>query len=89
MEFEWWEAKRLAVLSGRGLDFLDARRLFDGRDVYTVPAPRGSEQRWVSIGQLDAVMVAVVWTRRGDAVRIITMRRARDEEQRQYRAAYG
>jgi uncharacterized protein len=69
MEFEWWEAKRLAVLSERGLDFLDARRLFDGRDIYTVPSPRGREQRRVSIGQLDEVMVAVVWTRRSDAIR--------------------
>ena len=88
-EFEWWEAKRLAVLSERGLDFLDARRLFDGRDIYTVSSPRGSEQRWVSIGELDEVMVAIVWTRRGDAIRIITMRRARDEEKGRYRAAYG
>ena len=89
MEFEWWEAKRLAVLRDRGLDFLDARRLFDGRDNYAVPSPRGGEQRWVSVGELDKVMVAVVWTRRGDAVRIITMRRARDEEKRRYRAIYG
>jgi hypothetical protein len=38
--FEWWEAKRLAVLSERGLDFLDARSLFDGRDIYTIASPR-------------------------------------------------
>jgi uncharacterized DUF497 family protein len=73
MDFEWWEAKRLAVLGERGLDFLDARRLFDGRDVITVPSPRGREQRWLSIGELDEVMVAVVWTHRGHAIRIITM----------------
>jgi hypothetical protein len=30
MEFEWWEAKRLAVLDARRLDFLDGRRMFDG-----------------------------------------------------------
>jgi uncharacterized DUF497 family protein len=73
----------------RGLDFLDARSLFDGRDIYTIPSPRGGEQRLVSIGQLDDVMVAVVWTRRGAAIRIITMRRARDEEKRRYHAMYG
>jgi uncharacterized protein len=89
VEFEWWEAKRLAVLIERGLDFLDARSLFDGRDIYTIPSPRGGEQRWVSIGQLDDVMIAVVWTRRGAATRIITMRRARDEEKRRYYAVYG
>ena len=30
MEFEWREAKRLAVLDARQLDFLDGRRMFDG-----------------------------------------------------------
>jgi hypothetical protein len=43
-----------------GLDFLEARRLFDGRDIYTVPSPRGREQRWVKVGELDEVMVAAV-----------------------------
>jgi uncharacterized protein len=77
MEFEWWEAKRLAVLSERGLDFLDARSLFDGRDIYTIPSPRGEEERWVSIGQLDDVMVAVVWTRRGSPSRPLPRKRGR------------
>ena len=30
MEFEWSEAKRLAVLNARGLDFVDGQALFDG-----------------------------------------------------------
>jgi uncharacterized DUF497 family protein len=53
MEFEWSEAKRLAVLEARRLDFLDGRRLFDGRPICTAPPPRGGEQRCVSIGELD------------------------------------
>jgi uncharacterized protein len=53
MEFEWWEAKRLAVLQERGIDFIDAPALFDGRSLYTVPSPRGAEERWVSIGELN------------------------------------
>ena len=74
MEFEWWEAKRLAVLDARRLDFLDGRRMFDDRPVCTAPSPRGGEDRWVSVGELDREMIAVVWTRRGTAIRIITMR---------------
>ncbi len=34
MEFEWSEAKRIAVLEARGLDFIDAEMLFDGRPLY-------------------------------------------------------
>jgi uncharacterized protein len=89
MEFEWSEAKRLAVLEVRRLDFLDGRRLFDGRPICTAPSPRGGEQRWVSIGELDDETISVVWTRRGAAIRIITMRKARDEEKRRYRALFG
>jgi uncharacterized DUF497 family protein len=89
MEFEWFEAKRLAVLNERRLDFLDARRLFDGRPLLTAPSVRGSERRWISIGELGGEVIAVVWTQRGMAIRIITMRRARNEEKRRYRALYG
>jgi uncharacterized DUF497 family protein len=89
MEFEWSEAKRHAVLDARRLDFLDGRRLFDGRPICTAPSPREDEQRWISIGELDGEMIAIVWTWRGATIRIITMRKARDEEKRRYRALYG
>jgi uncharacterized DUF497 family protein len=72
MEFEWLEAKRLAVLEARGLDFLDGRRLFDGRPIYLLASPRGAEKRWISIGELGGRFVAVVWTLRDETVRIIT-----------------
>jgi hypothetical protein len=88
-DFEWDEAKREWVLRERGLDFLDAALLFDGRKLLSVPSPRGDEERWLSIGELDGRMIAVVWTWRDGAIRIVTMRRARNEEKRQYRAAYG
>jgi uncharacterized protein len=87
--FEWSETKRLAVLSGRGIDFIDGQLLFDGRSLLTVPSPRSSEERWLSIGELNGRLTAVVWTRRGDAIRIITMRRARDGEKTRYQAVFG
>lgn len=89
MEFEWSEMKRLTVLKQRGLDFLRARMLFDGRPLSTYSSPREDELRWVSIGHLDGHMVAVIWTLRGDNIRIITMRRARDAEKRRFSALYG
>ena len=89
MEFEWSEAKRIAVLEARRLDFIDAEMLFDGRPLYTVPSPRSAEERWLSVGELNGRFVCVVWTWRGEAIRVITMRRARDEEERRYRALYG
>lgn len=89
MEFEWSEAKRLAVLNARQIDFVRGRDLFDGRPLYIAASPRGEEARWIGVGELNGRLVAVVWTLRGDTVRIITMRRARDAEERRYRSLYG
>ena len=41
------------------------------------------------IFDLDGVLIAVVWMWRGQAIRIITMRKARDGEKRRYQALYG
>jgi hypothetical protein len=38
---------------------------------------------------MEGKFFAVVWTWRDKAVRIITARRARDEEEKRYRALYG
>ena len=89
MDFEWSAAKRIAVLEARGLDFIDAEILFDARPLHTVASPRGAEERWPSVGELNGRLVAVVWTQRSDTIRIITMRRARNEEKQRYGALYG
>ena len=84
-EFEWDEAKRLLVLRRRNLDFGAVEMMFDGRTLLTRTSNRGIEERWISVGDLDGRLVAIVWTKRGESIRIITMRSARDEEKRQYR----
>ncbi len=89
MELEWFEAKRLVTLKERGLDFRDARHLFDGRPLYSYPSPRDGEARYVSVGSLEGRIVAAVWVERDSARRIISMRRARHAEERAYRALFG
>jgi uncharacterized DUF497 family protein len=88
LEFEWSEIKRLKVLNDRGLDFLAATEMFDGRSVLSEPSPKAAEERWLNIGELRGQIVAVVWCWRGEKIRIITMRRARDAEARRYRELY-
>ena len=83
-EFEWWEEKRLRVLGDRGLDFRDAEFVLDQAQLYTYASPREDEARWVSIGRLDGDLVAVVWMYRGEAIRIIGMRRAWRAEERRF-----
>jgi uncharacterized protein len=90
MRFEWDEDKRRSNIAKHGLDFLLATALFDGRPRLDFASPRGNERRILSIGLIEGKSVAVAWTERGqDIVRIISVRRASDEEERQYRQLHG
>lgn len=89
VEFEWDENKRLSNLEKHGFDFLDARRLFDGRPVFTKANERHGETRLVSTGVDNHLYYTVVWTPRDEKIRIISFRRARDAEERNYRQLHG
>jgi hypothetical protein len=90
MEFSWDESTRQRVLSERGIDFLLlADTLFDGRLPLAVPAQMDDEERFLSIGAIEARLSAVIWTWREGAIRIITARRARDGEEKRYGALFG
>ncbi len=89
MEFEWDEDKRQRNLAKHGLDFLRAQALFDGRPTLTRPSQRFEEERFATTGELDGRLYTVIWTRRGDTIRPISARRARDGEHRSYRSLHG
>jgi hypothetical protein len=89
MLFEWDENKREANAAKHSIDLLEGIALFDGRAVYSYPSPRDDEQRSVTVGLLDGEFVALVWTERGEAIRLISLRRARDVEKRAHRARFG
>jgi uncharacterized DUF497 family protein len=74
---------------GQRSPFVDCGVIFDGRPLMTAPSPRGEEVRWISVGALNGVLIAVTWTWRGSRMRVITMRKARDGEKRRYQALYG
>ncbi|MDQ3655076.1 MAG: BrnT family toxin [Chloroflexota bacterium] len=89
VEFEWAEDKRRANLEKHKLDFLDARSLFDGRPLFTKINLDHNESRWVSTGINEHRYYTVVWTERAEKIRIISFRRARDAEERDYRQLHG
>ena len=85
MRFEWDEKKRISNLEKHKLDFIDASLAFDGRAVYSYPSSKNNEERWVTVCIINAIEIAVIWTRRNSkTIRIISMRRARNEERRKY-----
>ena len=83
LAFEWDESKRRSVIDQRGIDFEDAVQIFDG-PVWETLSPRADEQRWLAIGIVDGIEIAVVYTIRNGRRRIITARRARTYERRDY-----
>ncbi len=85
MKFEWDENKRLANLRKHGIDFIDVPVVFDA-DIVTVGDDRFSygEQRFVTFGLLQGIVVAIVHTEREEFTRIISARKATKYEQQIY-----
>jgi uncharacterized DUF497 family protein len=79
--------KRQLTLAERDLDMAQAGAVFAGPTLtHADDRADYGEARFITIGYLDERMVIVVWTRRGDAYRIISMRKANDREQKIYQA---
>jgi uncharacterized DUF497 family protein len=84
MDFEFDPAKSAANRRKHGIDFIGARALWSDPDRLEVPARSLDEPRIQVIGRIgDAVWSAFI-TMRGDRIRIISVRRARDEETTAY-----
>jgi uncharacterized DUF497 family protein len=79
-------AKCEQILRERGLDLLRAREVFAGLHLTRVDdrADYG-EVRYVTAGWLDARLVVSVWTMRGAARRIISMRHCHEREAKRLR----
>lgn len=83
--YVWDGAKRETNLKKHGIDFIGAERIFEG---YTATVEdqrwRYGEQRFVTFGILDGRLVAVAHTERNEVIRIISIRRATNSEERSY-----
>jgi hypothetical protein len=84
--FEWDEIKSDANLIKHGISFDDASDIFY-EPIILYPSDRNNEERWVAVGALEDRLIAVIFTRRSNVIRIISARRARKHEKREYRNA--
>ena len=80
-------AKRAETLKERGLDFKSAAEVLQGSLQFTYEDDRFDygETRWITVGYLSHRMVVIVWTQRGDAIHVISMRKANEKEQKKYK----
>jgi len=83
MEFEWEPAKARTNLEKHGIDFEDAVRVFDG-PVLLRSSDRAGEPRWLVVGLVESVTVAIVFTIRGERRRLISARKASRHEREAY-----
>ena len=80
MKFDWDPNKSLSNKAKHGIDFLYAQSLWTDGNRIEIHSPRPLEDRSILIAAYEGKVWTVVYTIRGDAIRIISVRRARERE---------
>jgi len=84
--YEWDGAKAASNLAKHGVRFEDARDVF--KDPFAIEFADDrhdhGEERFILIGMAGDRLLAVVYTLRGECIRLISARGAEAHEQRQY-----
>src|ERR1035438_10491271 len=86
VEFEWDPAKAQANLRKHKVPFLMACEVFkdSGRLERQDASSDYGEERWIVIGRIEQTVLFIVFTQRGQRIRLISARRATSNEQRSY-----
>jgi uncharacterized protein len=83
--FTWDERKRAANRAKRGVDFAIVERFeFDTALVLVDDRKDYGEARYRAFGILDGRLHVLVFTARGERIRVISLRRANDRERQNY-----
>ncbi|MCB5173712.1 BrnT family toxin [Microvirga lenta] len=85
LNFDWDERKRRSNIEKHGIDFLDAIEVFGDPDALSFRSrAEHEEDRYLIIGRCKGRVIAVIYTWRGETVRVISARMARREERQRY-----
>ena len=84
MKFQWDEAKSRTNKAKHGIDFNSAKELWSDPDTVEIHAPYPLENRNILIGRIEQKLWTAIYTQRMDAIRIISVRRARKKEVQLY-----
>jgi hypothetical protein len=80
MGFEYDPDKSAENQRKHGIDFEAAQSLWADAGLVEIPARTTDEPRWFLIGKIDEKHWSAIITRRGDNIRLISVRRSRDDE---------
>jgi uncharacterized protein len=84
MRFEYDPDKSLSNKAKHGIDFQEAQALWLDMDLVEIRARTEDEPRHMVIGRIGDRHWSGIITYRGDVIRIISVRRSRQEEVRVY-----
>ena len=87
LTFEWDSRKARSNLAKHGVGFQEASTIFGDPLSLTIPDPEHSlsEERYITVGRaFSGKLLVVVYTERGDNIRIISARRASRRERKFY-----
>jgi uncharacterized protein len=80
MGFEYDSNKSAENRRKHSIDFDEAQELWADSGLVEIPARTTDEPRWLLVGKIDQKYWSAVITRRGENIRLISVRRSRDEE---------
>jgi len=84
MAFEWDDNKNKVNITKHGIDFVDAKEIWQGK-VMEFPSPQDhNEERIIAIGLYKERCITVIYTWRDNIRRLISARKARENEQKDY-----
>ena len=80
LSFEFGSDKSTSNLVKHGIDFDEAKALWNDPDLIEIPARTDDEPRYLLVGRMQGKHWAAIITYRSDRIRLISVRRARNEE---------
>ena len=84
MKFEYDENKSLSNKQKHGIDFEEAKELWEDPHAFEIPSLQSKEERFLVLGQINSKNYTAIITYRDTNIRIISVRRSRTKEVKLY-----
>ena len=84
LKFEWDEEKNKSNQEKHKIAFEDAVDIFNDEDRIQYGTTKNGERRFLTVGKAFQALISVVYTTRELVIRIISARRSRKSERRDY-----
>ncbi len=84
MKFEYDPIKSDRNKAKHGIDFVEAQKIWEDNALLLIPTAFITEERCMAIGEWQNKVWSCIFTTRGNTIRLISVRRAKKEEETDY-----